>query len=82
MRSSGKIGFTKRETLWLLGYPKTALMETDHAIAAARETDHMPTLLFALALTALTHICSRDHVAAAMHLEECIPLAQEKRRCT
>src|SRR5262249_41094116 len=37
------------------------------------------TLLFALALTALTHICSRDHAAAAMHLEECIPLAQEKK---
>jgi predicted ATPase len=53
-------------------------METDHAIAAARETDHLPTLLFALALTALTHICSRDHVAATMHLEECIPLAQGK----
>ena len=64
--------------LWLLGYPKTALMETDRAIAAARKTDHMPTLLFALACTALTHICSSDHAAAAMHLEECIALAQEK----
>ena len=64
--------------LWLLGYPKTALMETDRAIAAARKTDHMPTLLFALAGTALTHTCSSDHAAAAMHLEECIALAQEK----
>ena len=64
--------------LWLLGYPKTALTETDRAIAAAREADHMPTLLFALACTALTHICSRDHAAAAMHVEECIALAQEK----
>ena len=64
--------------LWLLGYPKTALMETDRAIAAARKTDHMPTLLFALACTALTHICSSDHAAAAMHVEECIALAQEK----
>jgi predicted ATPase len=38
----------------------------------------MPTLLFALACTALTRICSRDHAAAAMHVEECIALAQEK----
>jgi class 3 adenylate cyclase/predicted ATPase len=64
--------------LWLLGYPNSALMETDRAIAAAREIDHMPTLVFALAVTALTHICSRDHTAAAEHLEECISLAQEK----
>ncbi len=64
--------------LWMLGYPKTALMETDRAIAAARETDHMPTLLFALSCTAFTHICCRDHAAAAMHLDECIALAQEK----
>jgi predicted ATPase len=64
--------------LWLLGYPEAALMQTDRAIAAARETDHMPTLLFALTLTALTRICCRDHAAAAMYLEECIPLAQEK----
>ena len=54
---------------WLIGYPKAALAETDHAIAAARETDHMPTLLFALAGTAFTHICCRDHAAA-----ECISM--------
>ena len=34
--------------LWLLGYPKTAMMETDHAIEFSRETGHAPTLLFAL----------------------------------
>ena len=64
--------------LWLLGYPQTALVETERAIAAARETDHMPTLLFALSCTAFTHICCRDAAAAAIHLDECIALAQEK----
>jgi tetratricopeptide (TPR) repeat protein len=64
--------------LWLLGYPKTALMQTDLAIAAARETGHVPTLLFALTLTALTHICCREHEAATAHLEECMGLAQEE----
>jgi predicted ATPase len=64
--------------LWSLGYPKTALLETDRAIVAARETGHVPTLLFALTLTALTHVCCRDHTAATVHLEECIALAQQE----
>jgi predicted ATPase len=64
--------------LWLLGYPKTALVETDRALSAARETDHIPTLLFALACTSLTHLCRRDHAPATAHVEECIALAQEQ----
>jgi predicted ATPase len=64
--------------LWMLGYPKTALGETERAITAARQTDHMPTLLFALACTSLTHICCRDAAVAATNLDECIALAQEK----
>jgi predicted ATPase len=64
--------------LWLLGYPKAALMQTDRAVAVARETGHVPTLLFALTLTALTHICCREHAAATAHLEECITFAQEE----
>jgi predicted ATPase/DNA-binding winged helix-turn-helix (wHTH) protein len=64
--------------LWLLGYPKTALVEAERAIDAARETDHIPTLLLALSCTAFTHICCRDAAAAAVHLDECIALAPEK----
>jgi predicted ATPase len=64
--------------LWLLGYPKAALAETERAITAARETDHIPTLLLALSCTAFTHICCRDAAAAAIHLDECIALAPEK----
>ncbi len=66
--------------LWLLGYPKTALIETDRGLDAARETDHVPTLLFALACTSLTHICCRDYAPATAHVEECIALAQEQAR--
>ncbi len=65
--------------LWLLGYPETALVETDRAINAARKTDHLPTLLMALSGTLITHICCRDHVAATAHAEECFNLAQEKK---
>ena len=64
--------------LWLLGYPRTALTETARALDVARETDHIPTLLFALSCTAVTLVCCRDHAAAAANTEECIALAQEK----
>src|SRR5262249_31085282 len=57
---------------WLLGYPKAVLAEANHAIATARETDHMPTLLFALSCTAFTQFFCRDDAAAIMHLDECI----------
>jgi class 3 adenylate cyclase/predicted ATPase len=64
--------------LWMLGYPKTALIETDRAIAAARESDHTPTLLFALASTSFTHMCCGDYATAIMRYDECIALAEGK----
>jgi class 3 adenylate cyclase/predicted ATPase len=63
--------------LWLLGYPDRALLEAGRARDAARRTDHLPTLLFALARTGLTHLCCRDYTAAATHFEECIALSQD-----
>jgi DNA-binding winged helix-turn-helix (wHTH) protein/predicted ATPase len=63
---------------WLLGYPKTALAEIDRGLDAARVTDHIPTLLFALCCTAFTHICSRDYTAANAHIDQCVALAEEK----
>ena len=53
-------------------------METDRALDAARETDHLPTLLFALTGISITHICCRDHASATAHAEECFNLAEEK----
>ena len=64
--------------LWLLGHPASALAEINHAVKAARETGHAPTLLFALGCTAFTHICCRDNAAAKAHLDECLALAEEK----
>ena len=63
---------------WLLGYPKTALAEIDRGLDAARQTDHIPTLLFALCGTAFTHICSRDYATANAHIDQCVALAEEK----
>jgi class 3 adenylate cyclase/tetratricopeptide (TPR) repeat protein len=63
---------------WLLGYPGTALTEPEHAINAARETGHAPTVMFALLCTTYAQICCREHAAANAQLDECIALTEEK----
>ena len=63
---------------WLLGCPDAVLEETERAIAAARATNHMPTLLFALSCTAFAYICCGETATAVINLDECIALAQGK----
>ena len=63
---------------WLLGYPETALAEINHAINAARETDHAPTLMFALGMTSFTQICCRNYARANSQIAVCALLANEK----
>jgi predicted ATPase len=60
---------------WLSG---TALTEPEHAINAARETGHAPTVMFALLCTTYAQICCREHAAANAQLDECIALTEEK----
>ena len=64
--------------LWLLGYPKTALAEIDSALKFSRETDHAPTLLFALSCGSFTYICGRHYAAVEAQLDERTALAEEK----
>jgi predicted ATPase len=64
--------------LWLLGYPETALAEINHAINAARETAHAPTLMFALGMTSFTQICCRNYAPGNGQIDECVALAEEK----
>ncbi len=64
--------------LWLLGHPGAAFAEVNHAINAARATDHAPTLLFALGGTSFTRICCRNYSAANAQIDECKVLAEEK----
>ena len=64
--------------LWLLGYPETALAEISHAINAARETAHAPTVMFALGMTSFTQICCRNYARAKAQIDECALLANEK----
>ena len=55
---------------WILGYPETALAEAARPFSAAREMDHAPTLIFALACTTLTHTFCREYGIANAQLEE------------
>jgi predicted ATPase len=63
---------------WILGYPETALAEAARSFKAAREMDHVPTLIFALACTTFTHILCQEYAMAKVQLDECIVLAEDK----
>jgi hypothetical protein len=64
--------------LWLLGYPETALHETVRALKDAHEVSHATTLMYALTMTSLTHICRGDYAAAIAQPDEVMSLADEK----
>ena len=64
--------------LWLLGYPEAALADADHALKDAREIGQAATLMYALALTSLTHIHCGNYAAANAQVDELVALADEK----
>ena len=64
--------------LWLLGYPKAALADVEHAVRGAREIGEAATLMYALANTSFTVIHCGNYVAAGAHADEIIGLAEEK----
>ncbi len=64
--------------LWLLGYPDTALADVNHALRAAREIGHAPSLMYALAMTLFTQILLGNYAAANGQADELVALAEEK----
>jgi predicted ATPase len=64
--------------LWLPGYPERALAEIDHAVKAARETAHAPTLMFALGMTTFPRIWCGSYARANAQIDECMAQAEEK----
>jgi predicted ATPase len=64
--------------LWVLGYPDAALADADHALKDAREVSPAATLMYALAVTSLTHICRGAYTRATSQIDEVISLADEK----
>ena len=65
-------------TLWVLGYPHSALADIDHALKLAREIAQAPTLMHALAFTSLIPILCGNYAGAGTLLKELDALAEEK----
>jgi predicted ATPase len=63
---------------WLLGYPESALGDTDHALKKAREIGQAATLMFALAIPSYTLILCGTYDAADARIDELLALADEK----
>jgi predicted ATPase len=64
--------------LWILGVPKAAAGDIEHALRDAREIGHAATSMFALAHASLANILRRDHSAAAALAEQLVALSEGK----
>jgi class 3 adenylate cyclase/tetratricopeptide (TPR) repeat protein len=65
--------------LWLLGNPKAALADTEHALRGAREIAQVGTLMHTLIWVSFIqiHLC-RDYVTASTLINELVTLADEQ----
>ena len=63
---------------WLLGYPDTALADTNNALKDARGTGQAATLMFALLNGSFTHVLCGNYAAANAEADELAALADEK----
>jgi predicted ATPase len=71
--------FTYRSlALWMLGYPQAALADANHALHCARELGQAATLMFALTVTTVAHICCGNYAAASAQFDELFDVADEK----
>jgi predicted ATPase len=64
--------------LWLLGYPRAALMDARRAVHGARGIGQAGTLMTVLALTVFPYVFCGDDAAALALLDELAGLADEK----
>jgi class 3 adenylate cyclase/predicted ATPase len=64
--------------LWILGYPDAALTDTEQAVKDAREIGQAASLMYALTVASLTHVCCGNYTAANAVADELIALAEEK----
>jgi class 3 adenylate cyclase/predicted ATPase len=64
--------------MWLLGYPDAALAISERALHDAREVGQPASLIYALAITALTHIHRGNYPKAKAQSDDLVALASEK----
>ena len=81
-RFSQDIGVTilayRSWALWYLGYPESALADTERALKDAREISHAATLLVALSFGSVNHMNCGNYARANTLLSELFALAEEK----
>ena len=65
------VGWTK----WLLGYPEQALVQSNQALAMARQLAHPFSLASALAFDIFVHYLCREEQVVEERVEECITLS-------
>src|SRR5262249_50187528 len=64
--------------LWLLGYPDTALADTDRAINTARGLGQAASLMFAIHHVSLTHLQAGNYAATQADADELLALSDDK----
>src|SRR5713226_5115374 len=64
--------------LWALGYPESALADTERALKNACDIGQAATLMYALAVTPITHTYCGNYSTANAILDELLTLADEK----
>jgi predicted ATPase len=68
----------RASALWMLGYPKAALADAEHALKDAREVGQAATLMYALSWTSETQTLCGNYAGANALLDELAALADEK----
>jgi class 3 adenylate cyclase/predicted ATPase len=63
--------------LWLLGYPKAAVVDAEQAIRVARDSGHTPTLAYGLNFCVLQHSLSGDFDMAGALIDEFIAVKDQ-----
>jgi hypothetical protein len=63
-------------TLWI--YPEAALTDVDQAVRHAREIDHAPSLIYALAATSVPQLLAGNYASVNAQTDEAVAIAQEK----
>ena len=64
--------------LWPLGYPDAALADVNDALQYAREIDHAPSLMYALAMTCGVLFLLGNYAAANAQADQLVAVAEEK----
>ena len=65
-------------SLWLLGYPETALKDAGRALEEARQIDHAATLMFTLNFPIMVNTYCGNYDAVDRFIGELLALAEEK----